>query len=274
MENSVKVQMRETTALSPGATPRAAGLGERDRHSDASAKEPAAFRHSALVRITHWLTTLAFLALLLTGVEIVFSHPRFYWGETGNLHTSALFQFPVPTSRGTFPNGYAYKLPDQNGWSRYLHFQAAWLLVLTGAIYLAYGFWRGHFRRSLVPAARDLSPGQVGSKIAGSLRMQRPGADEAWSYNAVQRLTYLGVIFVLMPLVIWTGLAMSPGFVSAFPAVVTFWGGQESARTMHFFITGLLVAFLLVHVFMVALAGFRERMRAMITGRATKREEV
>ena len=230
-------------------------------------------RHSALVRVTHWLTTVAFLALLLTGVEIVFSHPRFYWGETGNLHTSALFKFPVPTSRGTFPNGYTYKLPDQNGWSRYLHFQAAWLLVLTGVVYLGYGFRRGHFRGNLVPGAAELSPRLLWGKIVRSWRLERPGTEEAWSYNAVQRLTYLLVIFVLMPVVIWTGLAMSPGFVSAFPVAVTFWGGQESARTIHFFVSGFLVAFLVVHVLMVVLAGFRERMRAMITGRGAKRVE-
>jgi thiosulfate reductase cytochrome b subunit len=275
MNNPAKVEItEEATDIASGVAPSGSVLAESEPRIEApTIAEVSAVRHSALVRVTHWLTTLAFLALLISGIEIVFSHPRFYWGETGNLHTSALFKFPVPTSRGTFPNGYAYKLPDQNGWSRYLHFQAAWLLVLTGFLYLAYGFWRGHFRKNLVPDPSDLSPGQLGNKIASSLRLERPGGDETWSYNAVQRLTYLVVIFVLFPVMIWTGLAMSPGFVSAFPALVRFWGGQESARTIHFFVTGFLVAFLVVHLSMVVLAGFRERMRAMITGRAPKREE-
>ena len=90
----------------------------------------------------------------------------------------------------------------------------------------------------------------------------------ASSYNVLQRLTYLFVIFVLFPLVIWTGLAMSPAVVSAFPAAVTVLGGQQSARTIHFFVSVFLVLFLLVHVGMVCRAGFRDRMRAMITGRA------
>ena len=90
-------------------------------------------RHQRSVRVTHWLTTLAFVALLVSGGEILLSHPRFYWGETGNVEETPLFTIPVPSSRSTVPTGYDYVLPDQNGWSRYLHFQSAWLLGLTGA---------------------------------------------------------------------------------------------------------------------------------------------
>src|SRR5437868_3471588 len=110
-------------------------------------------RHSALVRVTHWLTAVCFLALLISGLEIVVSHPRFYWGESGNVLTPALFSIPIPASRSTVPTGYGYVLPDQNGWSRYLHFQSAWLLVLTGALYVIWGFASGHFRRNLLPDA-------------------------------------------------------------------------------------------------------------------------
>ena len=89
-------------------------------------------RHSALVRVTHWITTLCFLALLVSGMEIVISHPRFYWGEVGNDLTPTLFKIPIPASRSLVPTGYKYVMPDANGWSRYLHFQSAWVLVLTG----------------------------------------------------------------------------------------------------------------------------------------------
>jgi thiosulfate reductase cytochrome b subunit len=227
-------------------------------------------RHSTLVRVTHWITTLCFLALLVTGVEILISHPRFYWGEAGNLQTTPLFQFRIPSSRHmiAIQNGYGYVLPDQNGWSRYLHFQAAWVVVLTGLLYAISGFFTGHFRKNLLPSKRDLSWRALRTTIASHLRFARPTAAEAWSYNTLQRLSYLFVIFVLFPLVIWTGLAMSPGFVSAFPSSVTVFGGQQSARTIHFFVTLALVLFLVVHVVMVCLAGFRSRMRAMITGRA------
>lgn len=232
--------------------------------------EPLHPRHALLVRVTHWLITIAFFALLVSGLEIVFSHPRFYWGEVGNDNTPVLFKIPVPASRSLVPTGYGYVLPDQNGWSRYLHFQSAWLLILTGLIYFAVGLFNGHFRRNLLPTGSDISPRQLFASLVQHLRFERPAPQEAWSYNVLQRLAYLLVVFVLFPLIIWTGLAMSPSFVSAVPAAVNILGGQQSARTLHFFLSGLLVLFLLVHVFMVFFAGFRNRMRAMITGRAAQ----
>jgi thiosulfate reductase cytochrome b subunit len=224
-------------------------------------------RHSAVVRVTHWITALAFLALLVTGIEILISHPRFYWGETGNVLTPPLFKIPIPSSRATVPTGYGYVLPDQNGWSRYLHFQSAWAAVLTGLLYVLFGLFNGHFRRTLLPARADLSWRGLSHVIAQHLRFKPASEEEFWSYNVLQRLTYLLVIFVLFPLVIWTGLAMSPAVASAIPAAVTLLGGQQSARTIHFFVSVFLALFLLTHVAMVCLSGFRSRMRAMITGR-------
>jgi thiosulfate reductase cytochrome b subunit len=211
---------------------------------------------------------LCFLALLVTGGEIVISHPRFYWGETGNDLTQPLFKLPIPASRKLVPTGYGYVLPDQNGWSRYLHFQAAWVVVFTGLLYVVSGVFTGHYRKDLLPRRADLSWREFSTEIAKHLRFEPPGEAESWSYNLLQRIAYLFVIFILFPLVIWTGLAMSPAFVSAFPATVNLLGGQQSARTLHFFVSLALVLFLLVHILMVWLAGFRSRMRAMITGRA------
>ena len=201
------------------------------------------------------------------------SHPRFYWGETGNIHTPTLFKLPIPASRNLVPTGYSYVLPDQNGWSRYLHFQSAWVVVLTGLLYAIYGLFTGHFRYNLLPCEGDLSWRTLSIAIAKNLRLERPSEAEAWSYNALQRLAYLCVIFVLFPLVIWTGLAMSPAFVSAVPAAVALLGGQQSARTIHFFVSLSLLLFLLIHVVMVFRAGFRSRMRTMITGHANTHME-
>ena len=224
-------------------------------------------RHSALVRAAHWLFALSFLALLVSGIEILISHPRFYWGENGNVLTPVLFKLPIPSSRSLVPTGYGYVLPDQNGWSRYLHFQAAWLAVLTGLVYVAAGFISGHFRKNLLPRGQDVSWRALWRTITSHVRFERPRAAEAWSYNLLQRVSYLFVIFALFPMVIWTGLAMSPAFTSAFPASVTLLGGRQSARTIHFFVAAALLLFLLVHVGMVWFAGFRSRMGAMITGR-------
>lgn len=230
-------------------------------------------RHSTIVRVTHWVTTLSFFALLLSGIEILISHPRFYWGETGTVLTTPLFQLPIPSSRKLVPTGYGYVLPDQNGWSRALHFEAAWILVLTGLLYVIWGLLTRHFRKDLVPRKADVSWRALWASFIKPLGLQRPSAAEAFSYNGLQRLTYLFVIFVLFPLVIWSGLAMSLGFASAFPWSVTLLGGHQSARTIHFFVSLALVLFLLVHVLMVCLAGFWSRTGAMITGRTSTRKE-
>jgi len=221
-------------------------------------------RHSALVRVTHWITFLSFVALLVTGAEIVISHPRFYWGEVGNVNTHPLFVLPIPASRNLVPTGYNFVLPDQNGWSRYLHFQMAWVLVLTGLIYAVAGFLNGHFHKNLLPTRDQRTWRAYAQEI--TFRRRPAGPAEEHSYNALQRTAYLAVVFVLFPLIIWTGLALSPAFDSALPATVTLLGGRQSARTLHFFVTDVLVLFLIVHVTMVALAGFWRRTRAMITG--------
>ena len=224
-------------------------------------------RHTALVIITHWVTVISFLTLLVTGCEIIISHPRFYWGETGNSGTAPLFKIPVPASRDTVPSGYSYTWPDQNGWSRYLHFEAAWVLVITGLLYAAASLLNNHFRNDLLPAPADRNWRTFRSVLFRPLRRRSHPPEEIRAYNVVQRVTYCIVIFVLFPLIIWTGLALSPAFDSAVPATVNLLGGRQTARTLHFFLTDVLVLFLIVHVTMIVIAGFWSRMRGMITGR-------
>ena len=229
-------------------------------------------RHAATVRITHWITVVAFLALLVTGLEIIVSHPRFYWGETGNVMMKPLFSFPIPSSRNTVPTGYGYTMPDQNGWSRALHFEAAWVAVLTGLVYVLWGLWRGHFRREMWPKKGERSLAAYWTVIGQSFR---PGQMKGGvgSYNVVQRAAYLLVVFVLFPMIIWTGLAMSPSFTAAFPMTAILLGGRQSARTLHFAITVLLVLFLVVHIAMIWIAGFWNRLKPMILGKAAEPEE-
>jgi thiosulfate reductase cytochrome b subunit len=229
-----------------------------------SALDKKTQRHHAVVRVTHWITTLCFLALAITGANIVISHPRFYWGETGNVMTPALFELPIPASRPYVKTGYDYVLPDQNGWSRSLHFQAAWLVVFTGLLYGVFGLRSRHFRRHLLPSRRDIAPSAWREAIGAHFRRKLP---EQTSYNVLQRIAYLSVVFVLTPLLIWTGLAMSPAIASVFPAIVTVFGGHQSARTIHFVVSLLVLAFLLTHIVMVFRAGFRKHVGAMILGR-------
>lgn len=236
--------------------------------ADAARQAAEKPRHPVLVRVTHGITTLCFVALLVSGVEIVISHPRFYWGETGNVLTPSLFDLPIPASRRSVPTGYDFVLPDQNGWSRSLHFQSAWVAVATGLFYVVSGLVTRHFSMHLRPASTDLSWLALSRAVAGHVRRSR-GVLDTSSYNVLQRLTYLLVVFGLFPAMIWTGLAMSPAITSVFPVLVTVVGGQQSARTLHFFVTLSLVGFVLVHILMVSVSGFGARMRAMTTGGVT-----
>jgi thiosulfate reductase cytochrome b subunit len=215
-------------------------------------------RFSALVRITHWLNTISFIALVISGFGILLAHPRFYWGETGGLGTPSILDLPLP-----------FMLGGPSGWGRYMHFQAAWLCVLTGLLYAISGLMSQHFRRNLLPTRKQLTWSSLKSDLWNRLRFRKPLAEEAHSYNVLQRLSYLAVVFLLFPLMIWTGMAMSPAVTSVFPFFVRSSGGYETARTIHFFAANLLVLFVLVHVAMVCVAGFWQRTRAMITGRVS-----
>ena len=188
-------------------------------------------RHSALVRVTHWLTAGSFIALTVSGIAILLAHPRLYWGETGAVGSPSLIDLPLP-----------FLLTGQSGWGRYLHFLSAWIAVLTGIAYVFGGIRAGHFRHDLFTPARPAK------------------------YTVLQRITYTAVVFVLFPLMIWTGLAMSPAITSVLPVLVTLMGGQQSARTIHFAVASLLVLFVVGHVAMVALAGFSRQVGAMILG--------
>jgi thiosulfate reductase cytochrome b subunit len=222
---------------------------------------PDSSRHSVLVRLTHWTTAVSFLGLLVSGIAILLAHPRLYWGETGAVGTPSLIDLPLP-----------FMLTGQSGWGRSLHFLTAWVSVLTGLLYIFHGIFTQHFRRHLLPAKADLTWRSISQVAAGHVRRQRPSERDALTYNVLQRLTYLGVVFVLFPLMIWTGLAMSPAMTSVYPVLVDALSGQQSARTIHFLVASMLVVFLVVHVAMVCLAGFGARMRAMITGRGAAGE--
>jgi thiosulfate reductase cytochrome b subunit len=220
-------------------------------------------RHSAFVRVTHWLHTLSFFALVISGIAILLAHPRLYWGETGARDGPSLIDLPLP---------FVLDIPIR-GPGRYLHFLAAWICVLTGLLYVVFGLFSRHLWNNLVPKKADLGWKPILRVVSNHMHLKRPSGAESQNYNVVQRLTYLAVVFILFPVVIWTGLAMSPAITSVFPVIVHVFGGQQSARTIHFFVSVALVLFLVVHIAMVCLAGFKNRVRAMVTGHAAAEKE-
>jgi thiosulfate reductase cytochrome b subunit len=216
-------------------------------------------RHSLLVRFTHWTFTLSFFGLVVSGFAIILAHPHFYWGETGNILTPPLFSLPLPTMLG-----------GPSGWGRSLHFQSAWLAVLSGLLYVVSGVLSQHFRRELLPDGAELSWSSLRSCALDHLHVKRTSGDER--YNVLQRLSYLGTVFVVFPFTIFSGFAMSPSITSVFPWMVEFFGGHQTARTIHFFLANFLILFFVVHVTMIVLAGFVPRMMAMITGKSSPRK--
>jgi thiosulfate reductase cytochrome b subunit len=211
-------------------------------------------RHTALVRIAHWLVVASVLGLFLSGFGILISHPRLYWGETGAVGAPSLIDLPLPFIIGP------------SVWNRPIHFLFAWMLVLPGLIYVVAGLFTRHFSRNLVPKRTELTRQHIIGTISAHLRWKRTPEDESWTYNVVQRITYLAVVFVLFPAIVWTGLAMSPALMSVYPWMVTVLGGHQSARSLHFVFV-LLLLFLIVHIAMLFLVGFASHVRAMITGR-------
>ena len=219
-------------------------------------------RHSAIVRATHWIIAIATIALIVSGVAILLAHPRLYWGETGAVGTPSLIDLPVPFLLG------------HSGWGRYLHFLAAWIGVASGVLYLVYGIVTRHFNRAVLPQRADLTWSHLTGVVSDHLRFRISRDSDRGSYNVLQRLTYATVVFVLGPLVLFSGLAFSPALASVIPALVLVFGGQQSARTIHFFVGAAVVIFLIVHVAMVLLTGFKAHMRAMITGRTDSAKEI
>jgi len=238
--------------------------------------------HARWVRVSHWIGAASVLILAVTGVVMLMAHPRLYWGEAGNDLTPALLELPI--SRNHQHGGWDAPRPffaragspvsasrtfdifNQNGWGRSLHFLAGWGLFATGALYLIGGVFGGHFRSRVWPGARELRPGVVGRHVLDHLRLRMPSATGGPRYNVLQKIAYSLVIFVAAPLMVLTGLAMSPAIGAAFNWLPRLFGGHQSARTIHFVAFVLLVLFVLVHVAMVWASGFRRQMRAMTVG--------
>lgn len=228
-----------------------------------TASDADAPRHRLFVRVTHCIQALSFVVLLLSGIAILLAHPRLYWGEVGNLNTPSLIDLPLP---------FVLEIPIR-GPGRYLHFLFAWISVFTGVAYLLMGLWTRHFGKDLLPTRREFSLRAMWAVVRNHLQFKRASDDELARYNILQRLTYSAVVFLLAPLLLWTGLAMSPAVTSVFPFLATLLGGQQSARTIHFFAACALLLFFLIHVAMVWQSGFKRRVAAMITDGAAKERE-
>jgi thiosulfate reductase cytochrome b subunit len=239
--------------------------------------------HRGWVRISHWVVALAFATLAVTGILILMVHPRLYWGEAGNDLMPALIELPISANHqpdnlerttifteiaGQPVSAYRKFIQfNQNGWARSLHFLAGWFLVFAGFLYVLTGMFTGHMWRNLLPGVRELEPARLGQEIRKYLRFDFAGSGGGPPYGLIQKLSYSIVVLIALPLMLITGLTMAPAVTAGFPWLLDVFGGYQSARTVHFFGFAILVLFLLIHVALVIVTGFRRQLRAMVLGK-------
>ena len=255
-------------------------------------------RHRWPVRLTHWLNVLSLTILLMSGLMIFNAHPSLDWGRQSYSGTPSFLAIGSRTgtdgkqigftrifghefettgwlglssganggqSAVAFPSWITipshYSLAEARQW----HFFFAWLLVLNGIAYLVWSIASRHLRRDLAPTSTDWRG--IGASIREHLRFRHPQGEAARDYNVLQKLAYLAVIFILLPLIVLAGWGMSPWLNSVLPGWVEIFGGRQSARSIHFIVAWLLVAFVAIHVFEVLVSGVWNHLRSMVTGR-------
>ena len=251
-------------------------------------------RHRFSTRIWHWINAATLLVLLMSGLMIFNAHPRLYWGQYGANPDPAWLQIGSTEDQGYLrisdvrieTTGVLGRWTDGDGrirtrafpsWStipsnynlalaRRWHLTFAWVLALGIAGYGVWSLVNGHFRRDLLPERRELAPGHVWRDIRRHATLNFPKGAAAARYNVLQKLSYISVIVVAIPVMVLTGLTMSPSMVASWPWLLDVFGGRQSARSIHFIVATLLVLFVIVHLVMVVLAGPFNEVRSMITG--------
>ena len=249
------------------------------------------YRHRLLVRISHWLNVPCLIILIMSGLQIFNAHPALYWGDRSDRDQPLLSIRPVKAESGEMRGittilGHKFDTTGVLGYSdgsrrafpawatvpsakflamgRQWHLFFAWLFVVNGLFFMAYALISRHVTRDLAPTGTDLRG--IGKAVKDHIALRHPKGDEAKRYNVLQKLAYVGILFVVAPLIILTGLTMSPTIDTAFPWLLTIFGGRQAARTIHFIACFTFVGFIVIHVLEVILTGFFNNIRSMVTG--------
>jgi thiosulfate reductase cytochrome b subunit len=257
-------------------------------------------RHFVATRVLHWLNALCVFLVLMSGLQIFNAHPRLYWGQYGANTDHAALEMTVGDPAKGEPLGMvrigSHQIPttgvlgvskDSNGdlvergfpaWAtipsyqdlatgRRWHFFFAWMLVLSSGLYFLISFATRHVQHDLLLTRGQWSLSGIGRDFWDHLRLRFPKGEAARQYNSLQKLSYLMVLFILAPMILVTGLTMSPGLDAGFPWLLDLLRGRQSARTLHFICAMIVVLFIAIHLVMVVLAGPFNELRSIITGR-------
>ena len=256
------------------------------------------YRHTLPVRIMHWINVLALTCLFMSGLQIFNAHPALNWGKSSYNGKPPLLEIGARMDATGQPQGVTRVLgadfvttgvlgvsagangqpqasafpawmmipgPQWLSMARSWHLIFAWIFIINGVLYVLYTIFSRHLTRDLAPSGGELRG--IGASIREHLRFRHATGEAAREYNVLQKLAYLVVIFGLLPMAILMGFGMSPWFNSVITGWVDWVGGRQSARTLHFIIAWMLVAFVFIHVFQVIITGLWNNLRSMITGR-------
>ncbi|MCX7302857.1 MAG: cytochrome b/b6 domain-containing protein [Hyphomicrobiales bacterium] len=251
-------------------------------------------RHRLSTRLWHWISAATMVILLMSGLMIFNAHPRLYWGQYGANPDYAWLEIgsaggqgflrvgdrSVPTTgflgqwtdhagqprSRAFPDWATIPSSYNLGLSRRWHLSFAWLFAVAFGVYALRSLMNGHLRRDLLPSEGELHPRHIWQDIRNHATLNFPKGIAALRYNILQKAAYLGVLGLLLPAMILSGMTMSPGLDAALPWLLDLFGGRQSARSIHFIAATLLVLFVVVHLSMVVLAGPFNEIRSMITG--------
>lgn len=218
-------------------------------------------RHRLSTRLWHTLNALLLYVLFTSGLGIFNAHPRLYWGQYGANFDHAWLVLDRFPGWITLPAHYSLAL------SRHWHLAAAPLFAFALLGYMLWSLGNRHVQRDLALTRADVAPRHVWRDILDHARLRFPTGEAALRYGALQKFSYIGVLFIALPLVILTGLTMSPGMNAAAPWLIDLFGGRQSARSIHFITAFALAAFFLVHILMVLLSGPLNQLRGIVTGR-------
>jgi thiosulfate reductase cytochrome b subunit len=227
-----------------------------------SAADTSTSVHSFNVRICHWVNVVACAYLLWSGVHIFLDFPELYWGQTGYRGYPAAFRL----ADWGLSWDEAGALGDRR-WGRNYHVTFAWVFLINGLIYIAWNLYSSHFRTRMLPARDELTVAHMRTELRDHVRWRSRRHTSGGGYGTLQKTSYLILIFVFVPLMVATGIAQSPGFTAAMPALLDVFGGRQTARTLHTIGTVALVLFVVVHVLEIAAAGLVTKVRSMITGK-------
>lgn len=224
-------------------------------------------KHRLATRLWHWINAVTVIVLLGSGLMILNAHPHLYWGQYGANFDQPWFRVGWVFEGGRVPSWLTIPSTYNLALARRWHLTFALVLGFGLLAFMIASLVNRHFQRDLALRRAELAPAHLVHDVREHLALRFHDPDRPGALNTLQKLSYVSVIFVVLPLVIATGLTMSPGFNAIAPWMLDLFGGRQSARSIHFIASMALAAFIVVHLALVILAGPLNEVRSMVTGR-------